>query len=292
MELTGQVVSTVTGTPLGGIAVNIGGRQTTTSSSGAFAVSWEAGTAPASGRTTLSGLTIVPRSLTLDTSKSRDVILDAIALGGGFDLDFYRRLVRNVADAPQAPRALQRWTRAPRVYLKTVDEAGRFIDDATLNTVTDALLDDARAWTGGAFGVSDVVRGTDTREGRSGWLTVKWPNPSNPGNNCGRAQVGVEGGWIELNYLNFACACGASRVGAGIVRHELGHALGFFHTGASSGLMRSTLESDEICTGRPSSRERFHAAVAYSRPVGNIDVDDDPATTVQRLGREPIVIVD
>jgi hypothetical protein len=213
-------------------------------------------------------------------------------LDSGFDLDFYRRFARNTFEMQQAPRALQRWTRAPRIFLKTIDEAGRFIDEATLATTTEALLEDAKAWTGGSFNVAEVVRGNDTREGRSGWITVKWPNPSNPGNNCGRAQVGVDGGWIELNYLNFACACGGSRVGAGIVRHELGHALGFFHTGASSGLMRSTLDVDEICAGRPSPRERFHAAIAYSRPVGNTDVDDDPATTIQRAGDEPIVIVD
>lgn len=291
IEVKGRIVSTAVGSPLANITVDVGGRRTTTSADGEFAVSWEAGASSPTGRATLTGSSIVTRSLTLGTSQSREVVLDAIELGGGFDLDFYRRFVRNTADVPQAPRALQRWTRAPRVYLKTVDEAGRSIDETTLATTTAALLDDARAWTGGTFGVSEVVRGTDTREGRSGWITVKWPNPANTGNNCGRAQVGVEGGWIELNYLNFACACGGSRVGAGIVRHELGHALGFFHTGASSGLMRTTIDSDDICAGRASSRERFHAAIAYSRAVGNTDVDDDPATTIQRL-QPPIVVVD
>jgi hypothetical protein len=155
-----------------------------------------------------------------------------------------------------------------------------------------ALRDDGGAWTGGRFGIADVQRGSGSREGQSGWITVRWPNPATEGNNCGRAQVGVEGGWLELNYLNRACGCGGSRAGAGLVRHELGHALGFFHTGEPTDLMNTNLDPGTLCSGRASVRERYHAAIAYSRPVGNIDPDIDPATTIQRHGFDPVVIVD
>jgi hypothetical protein len=292
VQLSGRVLATVTGEPLAGIAVDIGGQQTTTDASGAFSVPWDLGGRASSGRATLTGPAILTRGLTIATSTSRDLSLDAIPLAHGFDLTYYRKLVRNTSDAPDGMRALRRWTTAPRVYIRTVDEAGTPIDDATLAATEAALGDDASAWTGGRFGLVEIVRGPESREGRSGWITVKWPNPANEGNNCGRAQVGVDGGWIELNYLNRICACGAARVGPGIVRHELGHAFGFFHTGEPTDLLKSTLDTQTLCAGRASARERYHAAIAYSRPIGNTDPDNDPTTTIQRRDLEPIVIVD
>jgi hypothetical protein len=291
VELSGRVVATVTGESLSGVTIDLGGLRTTTDSAGAFALGWDLNVNPVFGRATLTGPTILSRGLTIGTSASRTLTIDAVVLGNGFNLDYYRKLVRDAAESPDIVRSLQRWTRAPRVYLKTVDEEGHPIDGATLSLTESALQDDANAWTGGRFGVASVQRGTSTREGQSGWITVKWPNPASKGNNCGRAQVGVEGGWIELNYLNLACGCGSSRVGAGLVRHELGHALGFFHTGEGSDLMKASLDPGVLCNGRASARERFHAAIAYSRPVGNTDPDIDPSTTIQRV-REPVVIVD
>jgi hypothetical protein len=34
------------------------------------------------------------------------------------------------------------------------------------------------------------------------------------------------------------------------------------------------------CDALPSARECYHAAIAYSRPVGNVDPDDDTKTSV------------
>jgi hypothetical protein len=34
------------------------------------------------------------------------------------------------------------------------------------------------------------------------------------------------------------------------------------------------------CDLQPSAREKYHAAIAYSRPVGNRDPDDDGQTSV------------
>jgi hypothetical protein len=292
VQLSGRVVATVTGEPLAGISVDLEGQRTTTDPGGVFALGWDANQNPVFGRATLAGPTILSRGLTIGTSTSREITVDAIVLGNGFDLDYYRKLVRDTSDAPGVLRTLRRWTRAPRVYLKAVDEAGIPIDEVTLSVVESALRDDGAAWTGGRFGVADVQRGSGTREGQSGWLTVRWPNPATEGNNCGRAQVGVDGGWIELNYLNRACGCGGSRAGAGLVRHELGHALGFFHTGDVNDLMKANLDPGTLCNGRASARERYHAAIAYSRPVGNTDPDVDPATTIQSRGLEPVVVVD
>jgi hypothetical protein len=290
VEISGRLVATITGEPLAGATLDLGGVTSLSDQSGAFM--WSFDPRGRSNRLTVSGPAIITRTLTVNTTASREIALDAISLTTGFDLDYYRRLVRNTSDAPGTLRPIRRWTRPPLVYLKTVDEAGHPIDEFTLATTEAGLLDEPEAWTGGQFGLAGVVRGTSTREGQSGWVTVKWPNPATAGNNCGRAQVGLEGGWIELNYLNGNCACGGSRVGAGIVRHELGHALGFFHTAEPSDLLRNSLDVQTLCQGRASARERFHAAIAYSRPVGNTDPDNDPTTSIQRDMSDPIVIVD
>jgi len=173
------------------------------------------------------------------------------------------------------------------MYLKTIDEAGQSIDAATLDAVAAALGNDTGALTAERFG--GIERGTGTREGVSGWITVKWPNPSGGERLCGRAQITVDGGWIELNYLNPGCRCGSSRMGSATVRHEMGHAMGFFHTdGNADDLMFNTIRT---CQGAMSPRERVAAAIAYSRPVGNRDPDTDPdsASTLRHFPSSPFL---
>lgn len=288
-QVSGRAVATVTGEPLGAVAVELGILSTTTSATGTFAFEIP-GVTGATARLLLRAPGIVDRSLMVSIASSREIAVDAIVHGSGFDLDYYRRLVRRAVDQPEAPLPLRRWTRAPRVYLKTVDEGDQPIDPETLRQTEMAIGDEASAWTGGRFGVAEIVRGVETREGNPEWVTIKWLASAST-DYCGRAQVGTPGGWIELNYLYANCGCRGSRISPGIVRHELGHALGFFHTGESGDAL-SGLPYDLGCNGRPSPRERFHAAIAYSRPVGNLDPDTDPGTTIQRVAGEPIVIVD
>jgi hypothetical protein len=284
--LTGRVVAAVTGEALGGLSVLLADKTTTTDADGRFRYELPPGTV-ATPRLTVSGSGIVSHSLSLSIQGSRDVSLDAIPLSGGFDLDYYRQLVRDAYDSPGLLRPLRRWTRAPHVYLKTVDEAGNPIEADTLEPVAAALVDDAAAWTGGRFGIAGVERGTETREGVSGWITVKWPVEFDP-DVCGRAQIAADGGWIELDYLNRDCACKSSRIAPGIVRHELGHAMGFYHTSQRDDALYPFAQ----CDRHPSARERLHAAIAYGRPWGNTDPDDDPFSLFQRYQPSaPIVIV-
>ena len=62
------------------------------------------------------------------------------------------------------------------------------------------------------------------------------------------------------------------------MRHALGHALGFWHTDADTDVMGGGAWSNAALT--PSARELASAAVAYSRPAGNLDPDSDPAGAV------------
>jgi len=223
VTLTGRVSATNGGHPLSGLTASLGTATTTTDESGGFSLN----VSPSQNiALQLTASAIVPRTLLVAAGATRAVSVDAITLSGGFDLDFYRAFVRNNHDAPGQLQPLRRWTRAPLVYVRTIDETGAPIDAVTLRTVIDAVWSVGSSWTGGQFGIADVPSGTATHQGETGWITVKWLNPVVP-NICGRADVGREGGVVELNPLEGGgCPCNGSKIKPGTVRHELGHAFG------------------------------------------------------------------
>src|SRR5262249_20559160 len=173
-------MSTNGGTPLTA-SMNFG-IASASATNGAFSVE-----IPATAPTLSVGITgtgLVTRRVYV-TPGNRTVGLDAIAQSGGVDLDFYPQLVRHSLEARTALQPLRRWTGSPQVYLRTLDEAGGSIDARTLDSTEQAIRDAVSTWTAGRYSAS-VTRGTDSREGVSGWITVKWPTDSN-GIACGQA---------------------------------------------------------------------------------------------------------
>lgn len=172
----------------------------------------------------------------------------------GVDLAFYRQIGCNGFDLPL--QSVRRWAFAPKLYIRTIDDAGAPIDQVTLDTVQNAMTEAAPHLTAGKFQIA-VDRGSGSREGVSGWITVKWP--ATVPDFCGRSQVAVDGGWIELNYKVGFCSCGGSSIRARTARHELGHAIGLWHTDSPSDLMSG--QSVTGCDAGLSAREL--QAVAY-----------------------------
>jgi hypothetical protein len=265
----GLVTATNGGHALAGLAARVGSIATATDPGGAFAASLPAQTTVTLA---LTGASIVPRTIRVAAMTSREVSADAIVLDGTFDLAFYRQFVRGGQARP-----LRRWMKAPQIYLRTVDDTGAAIDGRTLDLTEGVLREMVPVWTAGTYGAT-IERGPDSRKGQVGWITIHWSADAGAG-HCGAADVAVEGGTIEFFPRAVGCRCAnGPEISPRTVRHELGHAMGFSHTGDAADLMSGL--GDARCDQQPSARERYHAAIAYRRPIGNVDPDEDPASLV------------
>lgn len=245
---TGSVTDTVTGAPVVGFSATVAG-----------------------GRLMVSAPGYVTRE-TASSAPTVDLIPET-----GFDLAFYRQFARGALDGPVA-QILRRQVVAPNLYIRTVDNAGAVISAAQLD-VTEQAARVGAAEFGTTFAA--VERGTGTREGVRGWITVTWLD-TDIGETCGQSVVG--GDLIRLNYKHGrGCSCGTVPTRALTIKHELGHALGFWHTDSTADLMSKAGVAG--CDASPSARERHHAAIVYRRPVGNADVDVDPVGGVSSTQR-------
>lgn len=277
VTIAGRVTATLTGEPLAGASLTLSGRTVTTGADGRFTLDGQPPntTLPVE----LSAAGTLPRQTTIRTESGRsDITLDLIQEGGAFSLGFYRQLIRNAHDAPEAYAAepLRRWTVAPNIHLQSVPDD---VDVAGLDALVRSMVSQA---TGGALAVGTVTSGSSASQAPN-TITVAFVRDLGMA-ECGRAQVGA--GSVTINTAR--CVCPASPVNRELLGHEIGHAMGFRHT--ADGLMRGS----GFGCGEPafSDAERYHARIAYRRQPGNLDIDRDAAgvTALQASPAPPPVV--
>ena len=284
--LNGRVVGTVTGDPIAGATVTVGAESLVTDGDGGFTIT---STTTNARSVVISGSGLITRESRLSVA-NRDVTIDVIQNRAPFDLTFFRRIGRNALETEGGLEPLRPLSSAPRIHIRTVDERGQPIDSRTLNLVEDALRDSAPLWSAGRFPLEVVERGRGTRQGQTGWITVLWPNPADE-DICGRATLGTTTGYIELHHRNPACSCGSRDLFSPmVVRHELGHIYGYWHTSSTRDVMDGGEWPDRSCDLRPSAREVDHAKYMYSRTAGNMDPDSDPSGTLLR--ESGVIVID
>lgn len=288
VTLSGKITATVSGRPLADVTVSIDGYPPAkTDASGAFRF-----TVPNEVKTyriSASGSAIVSRDVYAKVSGNGSVAFDAIELADRFNQTFYAQLLRDGLEGT-GREPLKRWTKNPMIYLRTVDDRGRAIGSATLAAIESVFSESAPLATGGKLRVAGYERGTGDRTGQAGWITVRFTS-AGTWTYCGHADVGVEGGTIDFNLggLPDGRTCrvcpSASEVDVNLIRHEFGHALGFYHVSDRGSAM--TADWYNTCQTPFSAAEILHGSIAYSRPVGNLSPDADPESAASSAARLP-----
>lgn len=183
-----------------------------------------------------------------------------------FDVNFYRQFVHDGLESPNALQPLRRHGQAPFIYVFNHDDAGAPIDSVTLNLTAAALANTAGSLTG-VFGLAGLEIGPSPAPDPSRVsIYVTWSSVENP-SACGQASI--SGRNITLYPKTPRCRCDGNpaTVNMTTVKHELGHALGYWHTDGRDDLMHGRNFGE--CDKNPSAREIYHARVAYGRPVGS-----------------------
>jgi hypothetical protein len=188
--------------------------------------------------------------------------LTALLADPRFDRGFYRQFALGGGAQP-----LRRQEGPPNLYLYTVDDAGTAIDARTLTMTAAALIDVAGSLTG-RFGLAGLQTGTGPAPQLPNMITVFWFKETHPA-LCGEGSLGGRVIRLYPNTPGCRCAGNPASMNMAIVKHELGHTLGYYHTDSPNDLMFGG--NTGVCDQNPSEREIFHARVAYSMPLGSLD---------------------
>jgi len=289
--ISGTVVVYGTSKPVAGVGIKVAGAVAVTDSAGKFSLA----NIPSSGTAVLTADAsgYVFRGIGYGLALQRSgVTVDIIQDVPPFDLLFYRMFVRNGFESLNL-QPTKRWTMAPSFYFKTlVETSGTRVPDATIARIADDFRKSVPELTGGKFGVAAVESGDATRDPADGWVNVTFYDQL--GAAFGQSTVGGNSGTISIRFGMVSTQttnpfnCQTPEVG--VADHEITHTMGFYHT--PNVYIDSFSGNGCPGSGRPDNT-KFHAAILYSRPAGNIDPDVDPdtiANTTSPANQQRLVI--
>jgi hypothetical protein len=210
----------------------------------------------AGGRLLVSAPGYVPRDTSASVS-AVDLIPEA-----SFDVEFYRMFARGSLDGALQPLRVLR--QAPSFFMEV--EGARGLSQRVAEDLEQVARRVVPQLTGGTFQVTRWETGPSPRPRQNGWIVIERRDLA-PG-ICGTAFVGATAGQILLDN-DTTCSL------LGVFAHELGHAFGFWHVDVKTSMMSPRATTNNVADA-PTELERRHAAIAYKRVPGNLDIDVDP----------------
>lgn len=294
-SVAGTIVRTQEATPIAGATVRIDQWLTTTDGDGRFSMVGLPTFQMPSFSVTAPGYLNRQSHVGLGGTRS-GIVLDLIPDADPFLIDFYRQLVRDALESTVGLRATRPWTIPPAFYFKTThDPSGVEVPLEVIDAIKNIFANAVRELSGGRLEVAAFDAGPDSKPSTHGWVNVFFQSELTRPNYAGLATVGGDQGAIWLRYdpeaprppVGDGSGCRLRVVE--VAEHEIRHTMGFYHTAAAY----EPYWRDPECDGAGlSDALRYHAAVMYSRPPGNLDPDTDPPSfsfAVTGEGRQPVV---